>query len=439
MEVRTPLHLFPFGSFQPDVQVRAAYDEHFCLARRCPLPEQLPTHHPLLELLSGTLPVEDAPAPWWPACVASMPESLRTLLCDLPVQSFRKGAIDGQRWRVFKQEHAEELKAHGLSSPRLQPLIARCGPEWEGAFLNRGPASTPAELQLTISTQPPYIMGMSNGRGWSSCQHLYKREQQYTRCLPGNLYDVNMAVAMLLPRGEHWDQEIWNANSILARTTLRVVRLGAQDVVALGRVYHNNMTAALWLIAHLIAHFERHGVTWGVLLASATEAFFSPSYHASIAPFAGQWPLSEEEQGQGYVFWLPYSCKPPYIDAIHAWRRTASLQDRLPVEQQAIAVSGRFLRLTSTVRRPQAQERQSGLISSQFPDLPVGACFRFGNDEACPTYQKIEPRLKGPVVTNYRALSSASAQYGSCFTNATVYIARDAAMVEEGKQPQPAA
>jgi hypothetical protein len=433
---RTPLHLFPFGSFQPDAQVRAAYDEHFCLAHLCPLPERLPAHHPLLDGLCGTLPIEDAPAPWWPACVASMPEPLRPLLCDLSAQSFRRGTIDGKLWRAFKQAHAAELKTYGLSGPRLQPLLARCGPEWQGAFLARGPASTPAELQLTISTQPPYIMGMSNGRGWSSCQHLYKREQHYTRCLPANLYDVNMAVAMLLPRGEHWEQEIWNANSILARTTLRVVRLGALDVVTLGRVYHNNMTAALWLIAHLIAHFERHGVAWGVLVESSTEAYFSSSYHVSIAPFAGQWPLGEEEQGRGYAFWLPYSCKPPYIDAVHSWRRATSIQDRLPGEQQAAAASGRFLHLTSTVRR--AHARQGGLISSQFLDLPVGACFRFGNDEACTLYQKIEPRFEGPVAINYRALSSASAQFGSCFSNIAVYIANDSARGEE-EQPERAA
>jgi hypothetical protein len=308
---------FPYGSFSPTVATHRAYDQHFCLAKQIPLPDLLPQRHPYLQQLSGSFEILDAPAPWWTTAVTTFPSAFHSLLSSLSPQEFRKGTINEPIWRAFKQEQKSLLKEAGVKSPRLAPLVSKYAASFDIAFQTRGPRSTPDRLQLVISGQPDYIMTMANGDGWTSCQHLYKRRHKYTNCLPANLYDPSMAVAMILPQWSNWDQDLWDSNAILARMVLRVQQVAGRELVALGKVYHNDQTTALWLIAHLIKQCEQHAIPWGVVKHTYTDWYLSQGWVPSITE---HWQLDEAQTGHSQIFWLPASCGLPYIDGTHSWQ-----------------------------------------------------------------------------------------------------------------------
>lgn len=308
---------FPFGWFAPDEDTRAAYNEYFCLAHSCRLRHRLPHHHPLLQSLSGTYPVEDAAACWWPFAVAGMPQTLHELCLSLSAQEFRQGMIEPERWQAFRQNHAGFLNQHRLSSPRLSGLLGQWGKFWEQAFMHRGPADVPSAQQIIISTRPNYLMSMSNGRGWRSCQKLSSSPGKYTRCLPGNLYDVGVAVALLLPRREGWDTAIWGQQSIFARVTLRVMRtFEGQELVVLGNTYHNDYTSALWLVSHLVSLLERRSSLWGKIGGTTTWGLFHRGW---LPGLSSRLQFSSPTQVQGPVFWMPRHLYPPFIDGWHRW------------------------------------------------------------------------------------------------------------------------
>ena len=331
---------FPYGWFAPDEETRAAYNELFCLAHSCGLRRRLPRHHPLLQSLSGTYPVEDAAACWWPSAVAGMPEALHELCLSVCAQEFRQGVIEQQRWQAFRQSHADFLGQYHLSSPRLSHLLEQWGRAWESAFVQRGPADVPTAQQIAISTLPDYLMSMSNGRGWQSCQHLYASPGQYTRCLPGNLYDVGVAVALLLPRREDWGREIWRARSILARVTLRVMQeRDGQELVVLGNIYHNDYTSALWLVSHLVALLNERALSWGIIGGTTT----SELLHRGWLPgLSSSFQFSALAQVRGPVFWIPRRFRRPFVDGSHHW---SVLED---------TGGGNLVRLSASISRAQA-------------------------------------------------------------------------------------
>jgi hypothetical protein len=299
-----PKHRAPYGTYDVD---QGTIEQYAVLAPSLsdyyPLPEVLPLHHPLLQQLSGTYPVQDAPAPWWPLCVAQVDPLLRPLLAGLSVEEYRQGTIAEERWRAFKQDHEDAWPARLPKSPKITRLLEAT--DWASLFTNRGPAETPHDLDLVVSTHPAYFINMSNGAGWTSCQHYRKGGDSC--CLPGNFYDTGVAVTMLLPRGA----DVWEPGCVLARTTLRAfVDDDGCDIAAIGQVYHNNHTSALWLLAHLARLLDERGCDWSVVSSTNTANYaLSSQLGETLRRRAGP-----HATVYGMPFWLPYEWFPPYLD-----------------------------------------------------------------------------------------------------------------------------
>ena len=313
---------FPYGTYRVDEDCIERYDDDYEHADEYPLPTELPLHHPLLQALEGTTPVQDAPAPWWPDCVAQIsPAFLRPLLLDATAQEFRDGCLAQQRWKQFKSSLSEEDALLLPKSPKLAPLAEQT--TWSPWFSDRGPVETPADLDLVISTQPLHFLYMSNGAGWRSCQH--HRNGGDNECLPGNFYDAGVAVAMLLPRGA----DVWEPGCVLARTTLRIFNRGESALLAIGRTYHNNMTLVLLLLSQLADMFDARQIPWGFISGMNSGA---ACWEGALGPTLQKRPR-ESVRLRATPYWLPYSWNRPYVEGgYHQWETTTDERQALAAE-----------------------------------------------------------------------------------------------------------
>ncbi|MBO0781828.1 MAG: hypothetical protein J2P37_23670, partial [Ktedonobacteraceae bacterium] len=299
---------FPYGQYVVDPMVRQRYQQAAPqLAERYALPTSLPRHHFLLQRVCRLWQVSDAPAPWWPDFLTSLedlPEAARSLLRDLSTQEFRSGTIQEQRWRHVQQHCGGSLQGQPLTSPKLTHLLEdTC---WNWCFQQRGPQETPTQFDLVLSCAPEYVLNMSNGAGWQSCMHAARGSCKDQ--LPGNFYDTGVAVALLLPQGA----SIWEEQVVIARTTLRVVRdLSTNEpLIALGRMYQNNLTAATLFLQQLIMHLEQAQLRWGCITMTNTHSLLM---HGAMGKAYQQF-FWQECATQGEAFWLPQQWQLPYID-----------------------------------------------------------------------------------------------------------------------------
>src|SRR5579875_2186389 len=304
---------FPYGTFPVDPEFSTYYTQDFSDARFHPLPDHLPSHHPLLRSLEETYPFNDALPPWWPTCVSQVePEWLRPLLASVSIREFRTGCIEQARWKAFRQSLSEEQRHALPSSPKIAAFVERT--DWRLFFWDRGPEDTPDQLRLVISTRPLDFLYMSNGREWRSCQHFKNGCENYR--LPGNFYDTNVAVAMVLPLNANVRDEA----SVLVRTTLRVFPWQRQTFVVIGRTYHNNETLALLLLDRLAHLFDARELSWGFIaevnaLSYCQNGFLGPELRCRV---------DQEIFVESEPCWFPESWDVPYVDGgskewIHDW------------------------------------------------------------------------------------------------------------------------
>src|SRR5690348_12469324 len=124
MPLSRPKHRAPYGTYDVGLETIKQYVAQApSLSNYYPLSEVLPLHHPLLQQLEGIYPVQDAPAPWWPLCVAQVDPLLQPLLAGVTAQEYRQGTITEERWRAFKQEHADSQQEQLPKSPRITPWL----------------------------------------------------------------------------------------------------------------------------------------------------------------------------------------------------------------------------------------------------------------------------------------------------------------------------
>lgn len=262
---------FLYGSFPVDSVFSDHYQDTYSRASSYPLPEMLPYHHPLLSSLEGVYPFQNTLPPWWQECVAQVKlERLKPLLATLSAREFREGCIDPPRWKALREALPEEERRQLPSSPKLAFLLA--GTDWSGRFGTRGSTVTPDQLNVVVSTKPLDFLYMSNGRDWRSCQHFSDGCENYK--LPGNFYDTNVAVAMVLAPNTCVGED----TSVLARTTLRVFRSQGQLVLTIGRTYHNNETLAFLLLRHLAGLFDARHLCWGFITEVNTLTYCEEGY-----------------------------------------------------------------------------------------------------------------------------------------------------------------
>lgn len=303
--------VFPYGTFPVDPLFRAYYERDYSCASTYPLPDRLPYHHPLLRSLEGTYPLTYTLPPWWQDCVAQVwLEQLKPLLATISAQEFREGCIAQSRWKAFREGLPEVERRQLPSSPKIAGLIGAT--TWLWYFEKRGPATTPDQLILSISTNPLDFLYMSNGQDWRSCLHFRLGSENHH--LPGNFYDTNVAIATVLAPTTC----IRDEGAVLARTTLRLFLHQGQPMVAIGRTYHNNETVALLLLRRLADLFDARQLSWGFIVGVNATNY---SEEGVLGPELFQ-RLKSTILVDSEPFFLPRDWHVPYVDGEgHYWDR----------------------------------------------------------------------------------------------------------------------
>lgn len=311
--VSSETELFPYGTVPVDPVFREHYTQDFECAQSYPVPEFFPAHHPLLRRLEQISTLAYTLPPWWRTRVVELPAPwLRQVLAGVTAQEFRTGRIEQARWKAFRATLSREERRLVPASPKIATLLEEEEVAWISDFTDRGPVDTPDHCQLTISTQPLDFLYMANGRNWRSCQHMSNGGENER--LPGNFYDTNVAVSMLLPEGQH----IWEEESVLARTTVRVFRGHGQDILALGQTYHNHETLAYLLLWRLAAVLDASQQRWGMLTDTNTLSYCQNGFLGS----ALRERLADVISGESELCRFPTTWYVPWVDrGAHSWKR----------------------------------------------------------------------------------------------------------------------
>jgi hypothetical protein len=308
------------------------------LAQEAPLPHMLPARHPLLEQLKGRYTVQDHMPPWWEDCVEALTTAcpcLEPLLKPLSQEEFRQGSIDQLRWKTWRNiechltEEQKPVPCQIRRGPGLYWIMAGVLPEerskvWLDRFVNRGDKDMPLELDLVITSDPAWWLNMGNGRGWYSCAGTGTTRDPR---IIGNWYDTGVVLAALVARGN----DCWTPDCLIARTTVRMVidnntgSVVPSDTaesslrVVLGRVYHNDLTAACNLHLSLAAILEQHKLSWGCIAGTNTTQFTQDGSLGTLA-------IEEEaRQALGVPYWLPAATERPALEGQVAYLESDEL------------------------------------------------------------------------------------------------------------------
>jgi len=327
---------FPFGigRIMDYTELWRRYTEEIpLLAEQVTLPLALPCRHPALSHLEGRYPVEDRLPPWWQDCLKALTRRcpcLEPLLSATSREEFRRGSLDQQRWKAWRDTSCRlsgeaqrptpcwHDAGPGLSRLLTAVLAAGERPVWLDRFVGRGTKDLPRELDLVITAHPAWWLNMANGRNWFSCMGTGPDRDLR---LPGNWYDTGVVLAALVERGG----DCWASEVLIARTTLRVATEdhlpvpGEQEIsqtpgerpvqrVVLGRVYHNDHTAACTLLSTLEDLFEAHRLPWGCIAGSATAEMILDGSLGALD--IGR----EPRQAAGFPYWLPADIERPAME-----------------------------------------------------------------------------------------------------------------------------
>lgn len=298
-----------------------------------PLPARLPRRHPILQALEGTYPVQDTLPPWWSACRQSLIKScpcIAPLVHAISREEFRHGAIDQQRWKMWRNESCELPKASGSCwrehGPGLYWILDEVLPTesrrlWLDRFGNRGDKDTPRDLDLVLTAAPQWWLNMGNGRGWHSCMGRGSNRDQR---VVGNWYDTGLLFAAQVSR----DADCWAEDCLIARTTVRVVwegelALGAagstmmmptEPRVVFGRTYHNDLTAACNLLLSLATLVEEQHLSWGCIADTNTAQYARDGSLGAVEV------ADSSRTAFGPAFWRPAGIDEPYLDGEASYR-----------------------------------------------------------------------------------------------------------------------
>ena len=306
------------------------------LAQEAPLPHTLPAHHPLLAQLEGRYAVQDSLPPWWHGCMEALTTAcpcLDTLMRSLSQEEFRRGSIDQQRWKSWRNsecqltEEQTPVPCQKRRGPGLYWIMAGVLPAqnrqvWLDRFVNREDKDIPLDLDLVITSDPAWWLTMDNGRGWSSCTGTTRDPR-----IIGNWYDTGVVLAALVARGA----DCWTPDCLIARTTVRLVidtNTGSASTtdtassslrVVLGRVYHNDLTSACNLLVSLAVLFEQHKLSWGCIAGMNTAQF---AQDGSLGELAIE---EEARKALGVPYWLPEATERPTLEGQTAYLESDEL------------------------------------------------------------------------------------------------------------------
>lgn len=229
---------YPFGKIVLRSDFEDSEDYTYYLRER---PETahyaMQDRHPFLRSLEGAFPVSAMLPGWWKNVLEdeSLTFEKRLILQTVNGENFRDGKVCEHRLKALRAVLDVEEKKTIPSSPSIAKWLENT--QWYDEYNNRGLKD--ASLELRITTRPEDIFYMSNGAGWTSCQH-YKYGDMNSH-LAGAMHEPFLAMAYLI--GE--DDLISGGNgsrhdgTIAARSLLRMVFIEGSNVpsILIDRIY----------------------------------------------------------------------------------------------------------------------------------------------------------------------------------------------------------
>lgn len=217
--------------------------------------------HPFLRSLEGAFPVSAMLPGWWKNVLEdeSLTFEKRLILQTVNGENFRDGKVSENRLKSLRAVLDVEEKKTIPSSPSIAKWLQ--GTQWYGLFNERGKKDS--NLELRITTRPEDIFYMSNGAGWTSCQH-YKYGDMNNH-LAGAMHEPFLAMAYLIGKDEIISGGIGTRHdgTIAARSLLRMVFIEGSDVpsILIDRIYGTDSGTIDKFLTLLEDHFKRQNIS----------------------------------------------------------------------------------------------------------------------------------------------------------------------------------
>lgn len=217
--------------------------------------------HPFLKALEGCFPTSAMLPSWWENVVTdkSLSFEKRIILQTVNGENFRDGKVSEHRIKALRAVLDVEEKKTIPSSPSIAKWLENT--QWYDEYNNRGLKD--ASLELRITTRPEDIFYMSNGAGWTSCQH-YKYGDMNSH-LAGAMHEPYLAMAYLISKDEIISGGIGSRRdgTIAARSLLRMVFIEGSDIpsVLIDRAYGTDSGTIDKFLALLSEHFRQRNIS----------------------------------------------------------------------------------------------------------------------------------------------------------------------------------
>lgn len=278
------LTAYPFGK----VVLRSDFEngeDYRRYVRETPTAAQyaIQDRHPFLKSLEGCFPVQAMLPGWWKNVLVdeSLSFEKRLLLNTVTGENFRDGKICEHRLKALRAVLDVEEKKTIPSSPSIAKWLQ--GTQWYDMYNDRGVKESSIELRIT--TRPEDIFYMSNGSGWSSCQHY--RHGDMNSHLVGAMHEPYLAMAYLIGK----DDTVGGGNTnrhggtILARSLLRMVHIDGCDVpsVFIDRIYGTDSGTIDRFLLMISSHFKDRNISH---CRSRSTYDYCESFFTSVPLFA---------------------------------------------------------------------------------------------------------------------------------------------------------
>lgn len=201
---------------------------------------EVPVRHPILTQLDGDYPIKPTLPSWWEEMIQCSKLDLyrKLMLASVTPEQYVDGKISSQNLKVMRALLSNDEKKEVPSSPSIAKWMDGLDSSYVKAFNDRGTSEN--ERVLRITTQPEDIFYMSNGSGWSTCQH--HTGGSYSEQVLGTLYDHTVAMAVFIPKSKDIQAAPVRGerNGVLeARVLLRVVHIvgDINPIIMIDRVY----------------------------------------------------------------------------------------------------------------------------------------------------------------------------------------------------------
>lgn len=253
-----PNSVYPYGVYEFPKEFRelSVVKEY---TRRHPfISTPYPVKDEPLQRIAGSFEIQKSLPDWWNSMLQEIKGNLQFLFMGITAQEYHSGQLDERRYKIYRAMVGEEEKKLIPQSPKLGGILeaAKVSERFKNAFNSRGEKSSKATAYITW--KPDEMFFMSNGSGWTSCQH-YSRGG-YEGHLRSGMFDRSRGMAYILAEGfDH----IYQENSVIARVLLQSGTMTStphKPAILVDRSYGNDNALQAGLIDGLKGYIEGKGI-----------------------------------------------------------------------------------------------------------------------------------------------------------------------------------